>query len=241
MTDEDVDMLFIEKGTILKMNLDGTERQYRVLKNVSGSVFEVLGMFSTGSVHFSSSQSSTDTFADGSVGQKYAGETLDIALNTTWYNTLSSAAKEAIVDKNIVQDMWRADGNGNPSYYGMESSQYRISLQSGATLAIGDRHVYALSVQDVIDYLDVTPQMHSYNTTLTGENLKEMFFGTETAFTAWFRSANTSANPSVTDNVTGLRTSVQAPYIGTTWRGNSNTAAVPAFQIDLSKITYTEV
>lgn len=236
MTDDDVDMMFIEKGTILKMNLDGTERQYRVLKNVSGSVFEVLGMFiplETNSVRYNTT-STTDTFADGSTGQKYAGSTLDTALNTTWYGTLSSDAKAAIVDKNITQDMWRRDNTLTPAYIGKfsTSSSYYVSIKDGATLAVGNRHVYAPSLQDIIDYLEVTPQMTSSNTTLTDANLQELV-GTTDTVTFWLRTADKSLSDYAMvieylqavnrESVTALR------------------KAYPAFQIDLSKITYTEV
>lgn len=234
MTDDDVDMLFIEKGTILKMNLDGTERQYRVLKNVSGSVFEVLGMFSVGSVAYNTT-STTDTFSDGTVGQKYAGSTLDTALNTTWYNTLTSTAKEAIVDKNVIQDMWYRSGGGDPDYaYKDESSNDTVSPKSGAALAVGSRHVYTIKTQDVIDYLEATPQMTTSNTTLTSANIKTMVQGTGATIYAWFMTASAVSGAQVWS------------YMGETGKidvGNiaNSRGALPALQIDLSKITYTEV
>ena len=234
MTDTEIDLLFIEKGAILKMNLDGTERSYRVLKNVSGSVFEVLGMFSTGSVAYNTT-STTDTFSDGTVGQKYAGSDLDTALNTTWYNTLSADAKEAIVDKNVVQDMWYSSGAGDPDYaYKNVNEDKTISPKSGATLAAGSRHVYTIKTQDVIDYLEATPQMTTSNTTLTSANIKTMVQGTGATLYAWLMTA--AATPSGSAwNYMG-----ETGKIDTGTVGNSR-SALPVFQIDLSKITYTEV
>ena len=235
MTDEDVDMLFIEKGTILKMNLDGTERQYRVLKKVRGSVVEVLTQFDPfGDTNKRYNETSTtDTFADGSIGQKYAGSNLDTSLNTTWYNTLSSTAKEAIVDKNIIQDMWYGNSaSGDPDYY---CGTYHVSLKGGATLAVGNRHVYCISVQDVIDYLEVTPQMTSSDTTWTEESIREMFgHSSSTSLYYWFSSASASA---ATGALTCKMNSAKVEH------NNYNTGCRvrPAFCIDLSKITYTEV
>lgn len=234
MTDDDVDMMFIEKGTILKMNLDGTERQYRVLKNVSGSVFEVLGLFAAANYSNYNQTNTTDTFADGSTGQKYAGGTLDTALNTTWYGTLSSTAKEAIVDKNITQDMWYRANNGDPDYYGRygSTSSYQVSLKAGATLAVGNRHVYALSVQDLIDYFEVTPQMTSSNTTLNAANIQALL-GTTDYVTLWLMSA--------VANSTNYVMYLAGDSSISTWQATSFSYCYPAFCIDLSKITYTEV
>lgn len=228
MTDSDVDMLFIEKGTILQMNLDGTDRQYRVLKNVSGSVFEVVGMFRAINYLAYNTTSTMTTFSNGSNYQKYEGSTLDTALNTTWYNNLSADAKAAIVDKNIVQDCWARSATGDPVYTGMYSNAYNVGLIN-ATKDVGTRHIYALSVQDIIDYLEVTPQMTSSNTTLTSANIGE-FLGSSTK--GWLRSANTTPG-------NGLH--VRAAYSIDSASVTTDNGAFPALQIDLSKITYTEV
>ena len=230
MTDTEIDLLFIEKGAILKMNLDGTERSYRVLKNVSGSVFEVLGMFAAANYVYYNQTSTTATFADGSTGQKYAGGSLDNFF-TGWFNTLTSDAKAAIVDKNIVQDMWWGSNNGDPDYWGSYggTSVYQVSLKAGATLAIGDRHVYALSIQDIIDYLEVTPQMTFQNTTLNDTNLKA-FLGDVNA-TCWLRSANA--------NFSGKACLVQSSQQLSYDDATDDKKAYPAFQIDLSKIEFS--
>lgn len=72
----------------------GTNNQYRVL-NISGTVAEVVAMFDI---------STSQKFSSSS--QTYSGSLLDTALNTTWYNTLSTTAKAAIVDKTFKQDSW---------------------------------------------------------------------------------------------------------------------------------------
>ena len=90
----------VPKGSLVKMNLDGTERQYRVL-SVNGNVCKVLGMWDDLTSVYNST-STTTTFGS-TTAQKYEGSTLDTYLNTTWYNTLSTEAKNAIVPENVVQ------------------------------------------------------------------------------------------------------------------------------------------
>lgn len=82
------------KGDIITMNLDGTDRQYRVLKIVDGTTVEVLGMWDD-----------INNCPFG-VNTRYSNSALDTRLNTTWYNALSATAKAAIVPKNIAQDYW---------------------------------------------------------------------------------------------------------------------------------------
>jgi hypothetical protein len=82
------------KGDLITMNLDGTDRLCRVLKIVNGTTVEVLGMWDGLSSSFISDLNGSNI---------YAGSPLDSYLNTTWYNTLSSNAKAAIVPKNISQ------------------------------------------------------------------------------------------------------------------------------------------
>ena len=238
MTDTEIDLLFLEKGQIIKMTLDGTERQYRILKNVSGSVFEVLGMFDSSSTMIYN-DGETDTFSDGTTGRKYAEQTLDTYLNTTWYNTLSATAKEAIVDKNIIQDMWYNANTGDPDYIGkyISGTQYTMSLKGGATLTVGQRHIYALSVQEVLDYLEVTPSMTASTTTLLGSLLNMLFWNSSSAMSVsdaiWLRSASAS-NSQYSYFISG--------YTGQfNYDKNQQHYARPAFQIDLSKISYTEV
>jgi len=235
MTEDEIAMMFIEKGSILTMNLDGTDRQYRVLKKVGGTVVEVLTQFDPfGSTAIKyNTTSTTAIFSDGSEGQKYENSDLDTAVNVTWYNTLTSTAKEAIVDKNIIQDMWYTnDASGNPDY---RTVSRITSKKDGATLTVGSRHIYAPSIQDFIDYLEVTPEMTTSNTTWTADSLRAAFgYSESSAYQYWFSSAHASAV-------------ISSIYIGmnTCYPDDANATANmrvrPAFQIDLSKIQYTEV
>ena len=203
------------------MDGDGTDEEYLVLKTVSGSVVEVLARVNSGDSAFASS------------GQVYAGGTLDTALNTTYYNTLSATAKAAIVDKTFRQDSWYRNTSGNPDYNGSYSTTaqaYYVSLGNASFGNEISRHIYALSVQDIIDYLEVTTDMTSANSTLNMANVQEMF--NITSGNVWLRSAKAD-DSSRAMNVNGDR-----GYVNNNNATNSG-AARPAFQIDLSKIAWT--
>ena len=217
------------KGDLITMNVDGTDKQFRVL-NVNGNVAEVLMM---------TSSSTSQTF--GST-QTYAGSALDTYLNSTWYDTLTSTAKTAIVDKTFTQDSWYWGNSGNPDYSGYYgttnpgTSAYTISLGNAAFGSSITRHVYALSVQDVLDYVLDTSitdgQLQNYN-------IWKMFWNDKVQHTGptnylWLRSARASSS-SYAFLVAG-----NFGTVGTTNVENSNSVR-PAFTIDLSKITWSEV
>lgn len=214
-----------QKGDIVNIDMQGygTTQQYRILKNISGSIYEVLGM----------SNLTTSTFG---TSQTYANGTLDTYLNSTWYNTLSSTAKEAIVDKTFRQDSWYKNNSGNPVYVGaLTRSSYNISLSSASFGAEITRHVYALSVQDVLDYLEVTPQMTASDTTLTDVNVWQMFWNSSTQQeNAFVRLCSAQAG----GTLYVLTVSGTYGNFGTNGYGDQMHVR-PAFQIDLSKIDYT--
>ena len=219
------------KCDLLTMDLDGTSRQYRVIKMLSGSVAEVVGM---------ANASDSQQFAAS--GQVYADSALDTYLNTTWYTALSESAKAAIVDKTFIQDSWYNDNSGNPDYSGYSgttkpgSTSYTISLGSAMFGTEITRHVYALSVQDVLDYvLDMSitdGQLQNYN-------IWKMLWNDEVQHTGvdnylWLRSANASLSSDAFY--------VDGTYGATLKLNVANARAVrPAFQIDLSKISFTKV
>lgn len=228
MSDSDIDAMFLDKGHIISMNLDGTARNYRIIKNVGGSVMEVVCMEAVGTSRFAES------------GNIYEGEALDTFLNTTWYNTLSADAKAAIVDKTIRQDEWYSGASGNPDYSGYYGSTkpgttaYTVSLGTATFGNSITRHIYALSLQDVLDYVLDTSVTDGL---LQNYNIWKMFWNDEIAHTGdankiWTRS---SEHSSICVNIFGGSGSIDASLPRTIYQ------ARPAFQIDLFKITYTEV
>ena len=139
------------------MDLDGSgNKQYRVIK-CNRNVAQVMAMYDTLTSAYNST--STTTTMGSLTVQKYEGSTIDTYLNTTWYNTLTDTAKAAIVPESVVCDAWYLNNIGDPDYTGTYgnsvpgTSNYTISKYAGGTLNIGNRNVFTLGVQDVIDYL----------------------------------------------------------------------------------------
>ena len=224
-------LIMPSKGDLITMNVDGSGKQFRVL-NVNGSNAEVVMM---------SNASDSQQFAAS--GRIYAGSALDTYLNSTWYNTLNATAQAAIVDKTFTQDSWYWDASGNPDYsgyYGQTNpgtSAYTISLGNAAFGSSITRHVYALSVQDVLDYvLDTSITDGS----LQNYNIWKMFWDITTQppstpqRSSWLRSASASSSYNVFF-VTGVDGSVRSSDASTLG------AVRPAFTIDLTKITWSEV
>ena len=133
------------KGDLIMMNLDGTDRLYRVLKIVNGTTVEVLGMWDGLSSSFISDLNGSDI---------YAGSPLDSYLNTTWYNTLSSNAKAAIVPKNISQYQYKF----NSSVYNQttHASYADYNSKSLKSAILYERNIYTLDIEDIEEYFGGT-------------------------------------------------------------------------------------
>ena len=218
------------KGSIVKMNLDGTERQYKVL-SVNGNVCKVLGMWDDFTSKYNET-SITTTF--GSItAQKYEGSTLDTYLNTTWYNTLSSEAKNAIVPENVVQYCYKYYDEPNtpntPTYayqyqYNWSNSDYENADNVG-NVVVGNRNVFALDLKDIFDYIG--------KVCITSDELMTMFWNSTTQIfeNLWLRSSNAD-NSSRAWIMNGSDGS-----FGSTGVVNSIVVR-PALNLDMSKIHY---
>lgn len=230
----------VPRGTILKMNLDGEEKYYRVL-DCSGSVAFVVGMFALSDFKDAYNTSSITTTAGDMTIQKYEGSNVDTYLNTTWYNALNSTAKAAIIPTNIIQDVWYSlSAEGSPDYNGTSgsggASHYTISKYSKGIVNINNRNIFSLSIQDIIDYLsDESVRVNS--NIIYRENIWKMFWNTKKYppsgnVDTWLRSGEAGDSNSVF-----LLSSEKCLY--RTGRYTYKRAARPAFYIDISKITYT--
>lgn len=221
------------KGSIVKMNLDGTERQYRVL-SVNGNVCKVLGMWDDFTSAYNST-STTTTFGS-TTAQKYEGSTLDTYLNTTWYNTLSTEAKNAIVPENVVQYCYNYYDQPNtpntPTYtyqyqYDWSNSNYDNADDVG-NVVVGNRNVFALDLKDIFDYIG--------KVYITSDELMTMFWNSTTKVSKflWLRSSFAVRSISAWFVVGGggylYPSDVPASYV-----------VRPALNLDMSKIQYTLV
>ena len=221
------------KGDLITMNLDGTSRLYRVL-SVNGNVCKVLGMWD----HFSSkyNETSTTTNFNGITAQKYEGSTLDTYLNTTWYNKLSSEAKNAIVPENVVQYCYKYYSQPNtpntPTYtyqyqYNWSNSDYDNADNVG-NVTVGERNVFALDLKDIFDYFE--------KVCITSDELMTMFWNSTTKVSKypWLRSSS-SFGSSFAWSVSGSFGSLSSG--GAT----SSNVVRPALNLDMYKIQYTLV
>lgn len=238
------------KGDLIYMDLDGNgNKQYRIL-NINGNNAECLAMYTANDSQSFNKSSKTTTMGSLTV-QQYSGSDLDTYLNTTWYNTLNSDAKTAIVSKVITQDAWSTAPNSDttnysPIYTGTKGSSvpgettYSIGKYINAELAVGNRNVYALGVQDIIDYLSDESFRVDKTAILRNVNIWKMFYNIEIQPVAeyrtfpWLRSADTRNNSNalfLQDVNGGIQSLSHANPKG----------AIPAFTIDLSKISFARV
>lgn len=220
------------KGDLITMNLDGTARLYRVL-SVNGNVCKVLGMWDDFTSKYN--ETSKTTIFGSTTAQKYEGSTLDTYLNTTWYNTLSSEAKNAIVPENVVQYCYKYYDEPNtpntPTYtyqyqYNWSNSDYDNADNVG-NVTVGDRNVFALDLKDIFDYFD--------KVCITSDELMTMFWNSTTKVSKylWLRSSYAS-NSDLAWNVRGNS--------GFLSYGFAPSCVVrPALNLDMSKIQYTLV
>lgn len=220
----------VPKGTLIYMNLDGTSRQYRVL-SVNGNVCKVMGMWDDLTSVYNST-STTTTFGS-TTAQKYDSSTLDTYLNTTWYNTLSTETKNAIVPENVVQYCYKYYGEPNtpntPTYtyqyqYNWSNSDYENADNIGS-VTVGNRNVFALDLKDIFDYLG--------KVCITSDELMTMFWNSTTKVSKypWLRSS-----PAGFSNYAwrvygdyGYLSSDDAAY---------SYVVRPALNLDMSKIQY---
>ena len=232
----------VPKGSIVNLNLDGQgAKQYRVIK-CNGNVAQVMAMYDTLISKWNSDTSKTTTIGTLTVA-KYEGSDIDTYLNTTWYNTLTSTAKAAIVPENVVCDAWYWGDTGDPDYtgtYGSSvpgTSNYTISKYAGGTLNIGNRNVFALGVQDVIDYLNDSSIQVDTTAILRNVNIWKMFWNDEVPHSGkypWLRSSFADYSDSAW--------SVDGDIGGLGSRSVSISNVVrPALNLDMSKIQYTLV
>ena len=231
------------KGSIISMDLDGNgSKQYRVIKS-SGEVAQIMAMYETLTSKWNADTSKTTTMGTLTVA-KYEGSDIDTYLNTTWYNTLTSATKAAIVPESVVCDAWYWDNTGDPDYTGTYGTDvpgtinYTISKYTGGTLNIGNRNVFALSVQDVIDYLNDSSVQVDTTAILRNVNIWKMFWNDEVLHSGknpWLRSSRTDYSDYAwrVDGIVG--------YLGHNSGVGSSLVVRPTLNLNLSQLPFTLV
>lgn len=195
------------KSDIITMNLDGTNKQYRVLKKVSGTTYLVVSLFSIGN----------NSALDSNNTSTYFGKTLDTYLNTTWYGSLTSTAKSAIVSKYITIYQYN-QLNSLPS-----NRSSWANTTASQTVASNTRYVYALGNADIEEY---------FNGVYTGSDLSNAF-SLSTLENVWLRDRKDSYY------AWSMSNSINNGIIAND-RGYVSKRVNASFQIDLSKISFTK-
>lgn len=193
----------VTKGDLIKLDLDGNgDKQYRVL-GINGNVAKLLGMSDISTSQEYNATSKTGTFTNGTTGQSYVGSDLDTYLNTTWYNTLTSTVKAAIVPESRTQYMYQYYDNSNtpntPTYtyqyqYNWSDSDYE-NVNLTDSILIGNRNIFALDLKDIFDYFG--------KVCITSNELMELWTNQTSAVSNkyWWLSSANADNP---DNAWGV-------------------------------------
>lgn len=227
----------IAKGDLIKLDLDGNgDKQYRVL-GINGNVAKLLGMSDISTSQKYNATSKTGTFTNGTTGQLYVGSDLDTYLNTTWYNTLTSTVKAAIVPESRTQYMYQYYDKPNtpntPTYtyqyqYNWSDSDYENANLTDSIL-IGNRNIFALDLKDIFDYFG--------KVCITSNELMELWTNQTSAVSGkyWWLSSADADNPGSAWGVYGDDGDLLSSDVG------DASAVRPAFNLDLSKINFTKV
>lgn len=230
----------VNKGDLIYLDVDGKgDKLYRVLK-CTGDVAKVVAMYDDLTSKYN--ETNTTTTMGTFTVQKYEGSTLDTYLNTTWYNTLSNEAKNAIVPENVVCDAWNWGNIGDLDYTGTYggsvpgTTNYTISKHAGVALNIGNRNIFALGVQDVIDYLSDESMRIDTTAILRNVNIWKMFWNDEVSPSdndLWLRSSRAGSSNSA------WIASGSGGYLHSSGVSYSKVVR-PAFNINLSQIPFTK-
>lgn len=194
---------FSTKGNLVSIN----DTQYRVL-SIEGTQAKVLSM-GDGQVSFYGGLYINN--------YNYADSELDKNM-TKYYDSLPNSIQNAIVSQNISQGRYSYSSVSSENDVLHIGNNYYVNNE---TVSVGDRKVFALDVQDIIDYL---------GTETSREELSMMFYNTTSTSmnggNSWLRSVNSA------DTNRPLR--VNNIFSITDWSSDSGFQLRPAFVIDLS-------
>lgn len=215
------------------MNLDGNGNKTYCVLAMNGNVAKLLGMSDISTSQKYNLPSKTGTFTNGTKGQLYAGSDLDIYLNTTWYNTLTSTAKAAIVPESRTQYLYQyydEPDTVKPTYTYQYQSNWGDTDYENANLTdsilIGNRNVFALDLKDIYDYFG--------KVYIKSNELMGLWTNQTSAVNKywWLSSAYVDY-----DGAWGMSGNTGELDCNLVSRGR---AVRPAFNIDLSKIPFTK-
>lgn len=224
----------LSKGDIIHFDAlgNGTQKRFRVIDVDSGNTVKLLGLDDLGNSVYNAS-SRTVQFDNGSSYQNYESSDLDTYLNTTYYNSLSSAVKAAIVDETLVQSCYsRATGQSSSAAFNIKrldnDTVYAYTRTTQRT--VGSRHIHAIELDEIKSYFNA-----SVGDLIQGTAINELFYEQTTAISKYVWCASASADYSnYAFFVTGISGFLSRNYYITSY------VVRPAFKINLSTIEYTK-
>ena len=211
-------------GDVLKIDMigDGNATEWRVI-NIDDNVAEVLSQKRVGISPFAIS------------GNKYENSKLDQYLDSTYYYKLSARTRRAIEQNIIDQDYWTLGFDyGHPDYIINPSDGDRVISLNDTDRPTMRRNIYAPSIQQIIDYLGVTPSMTAADTTWTRANVAEMFGTITVTPSIALRSYNQGTGGQSSNGVVLTSTGNVSGELG----ASINRSVYPVMQIDLDKATW---
>ena len=224
----------LAKGDIIHFDAlgDGTQKRFRVIDVIEGNTVKLLGLDDLGDSVYNASNR-TIAFDNGSSYQNYGGSNLDTYLNTTYYNSLSSAVKSAIVDETLVQSCYsRATGQSASAAFNIKrldnNTVYAYTRTTQRT--VGSRHIHAIELDEIKSYFNT-----STGDLIQGTAINELFFEQTIAISKYIWCASAYASNS-------NRTFIVLGNYGYLNYTNYDLSCVvrPAFKINLSTIEYTK-
>ena len=127
------DVITIEGDDYVVLGVNGTEAKIMVKEPVFSGDMTIDGM------------AVAEPFDGGKLGIKYKDSNLDVFLENSFYPSLSENIKNAIIEKEITQDM--------RSNIKKEGEVAAVSYKKVDSTLVGKRHVYAVSIEDILGYL----------------------------------------------------------------------------------------
>lgn len=222
----------VVKGDLIQMDVGFGTQKFRVLK-IDDKIAFVIAMSNYGGNITFGGWNGTST--------KYNGSNLDTTLNTSYYNSLNSSAKSAIVSSKITPCGYRRSSKS------ISTSEYMWKSYSTPTPDVDyfkivsrytdiDRYIYAIGLEDIFHYYfgdDAT------SGTLYYSNVWDDFWGVSSASQStpnfWIRDVDGYSDSHNVGYMYGYR------GVAGTIRYSDTCGVRPAFRIDLSKINYTKV
>lgn len=227
----------LAKGDIISFDAfgDGTSKRFRIIK-INNGITTLMSLDDDITSIYNGSIILTQ-FDNGSNYLKYADSPLDIAMNTSYYNSLSAEVRAALVTTNKVQSCysvltWSADNPDDSAIVNVHrtnNNKYE-PLQRITQKTIGDRNCFVLDLDDIIEYFGV-----SVGGIIEGTDLIQLFKEDSSMFawSSWLTSA--TANENMAAFI------VYADYGSLNYRNYDEArVARPAFRIDLTNIQYTK-